>query len=444
MSRGTARWLAWSLWTLCVAFAVFAVLIAMDMPPGPTKNNSNWGVVIAVSLLTYPTIGAIVASRRPENLIGWILCAIGLRFVIEGFALVYVGYSLSAHTDSLPGEKIAFWVAGWFDFPLVVLGLTLMILLFPDGRLPEPSWRALPWAAAGGSVLWILLWVTARHSPMNWYFNLPPSRNPLVVGSALRTFFEGLGTIGGLAVVGIGVASVISLISRWDSARGDERQQIKWFAYAAVVLVGVPLIGAPFVAAVTERMGGSWEVGLAVPPLASLLGIPVAVGIAILKYRLYDIDVVINRTLVYGSLTVMLALGRLVGDRLVSRFGAVRVLWVGAVVAGAGFGGALLLNNPPAGVVGLGLLGVGSLTPAARHQRRGQRSRGDTGHRRRASLVPRLPRILRRPCAHRGVGDPLEPSPGARAPGCASAGDGVRSEDGEAGGIECPRGHRQE
>ena len=308
MSRRTARWLAWSLWTLCLALAVFAVLLSIDVPPGPTKDNSDWGVVIAVSLLTYPTIGAFVASRRPENLIGWILCAVGPRFVIEGFALVYVGYALSVQSESLPGEKIALWVATWFDYPLVALGLTLMILLFPDGRLPDPSWRALPWAAAGGSVLWVLLWVTARESPVYWFFGLSPSRNPFVVGSALRTFFEGLGTLGGLAVVGIGVASVISMISRWDSAHGDERQQIKWFAYAAVVLVGVPLMGAPFIGAVTERMGGSWEVGLAVPLLASLLGIPVGVGIAILKYHLYDIDVVINRTLVYGALTAMLAL----------------------------------------------------------------------------------------------------------------------------------------
>jgi hypothetical protein len=91
MSRRSARWLAWSLWTLCVALAALAVLLAIHVPPGPTKNNSNWGVGIAVSLLTYPTIGAFVASRRPENLIGWILCGVGLRFVIEGFAVVYVG-----------------------------------------------------------------------------------------------------------------------------------------------------------------------------------------------------------------------------------------------------------------------------------------------------------------------------------------------------------------
>jgi len=271
------------------------------------KRDSIWGVVIAVSLLTYPTVGAFVASRRPENLIGWILCGVGVRFVIEGFALVHAGYALSAQPGVLLGEEIAYWVAGWFDFPLVVLGLVLMLLLFPDGRLPSASWRAVPWAAAGAGALWILLWVTARDSPMNWFFGLSTSHKPYVAGSALRSFSEGLGTLGALALVGIGVASVISLSLRWENARGDERQQIKWFTYAAAVLVGVPLIGAPLVGMVTESMGGSWEAGLALPVLASLLGIPVAVGIAILKYRLYDIDVVINRTLVYATLTALLA-----------------------------------------------------------------------------------------------------------------------------------------
>lgn len=95
---------------------------------------------------------------------------------------------------------------------------------------------------------------------------------------------------------------------RLGSARGDERQQIKWFAYAAVLLLGAPFVLALPVSAVLEAMGLPWAVGLAIPSWAGLLGIPVAVGIAILKYRLYDIDVIINRTLVYGSLTLMLAL----------------------------------------------------------------------------------------------------------------------------------------
>jgi hypothetical protein len=138
---------------------------------------------------------------------------------------------------------------------------------------------------------------------------LSPSRNPFVGGSTLRYFFvEALGTLGGLASLGIWVASVISVILRFDSARGDERQQIKWFPYAAAVLMVVAVLVGPFVGEVTERMGGSWEVGLALPIWAGLLRIPVAVEIAILKYRLYDIDVIINRTLVYGVLTAMLAL----------------------------------------------------------------------------------------------------------------------------------------
>ena len=149
-----------------------------------------------------------------------------------------------------------FWVAGWFDYPIVFLALVLVILLFPDGRLPSRSWRAVPWAAAGGSVLWTLMYVTAWHSPMNYFFGLSPSHKPFVAGSALRPFFDALGTLSGLAILGIGIASVISLTLRWENARGDERQQIKWFTYAAVVLIGVPLFVAPFVGKVAESMGG--------------------------------------------------------------------------------------------------------------------------------------------------------------------------------------------
>jgi hypothetical protein len=109
MKRRTAAWLAWALWALCVVLAAIAVLLALLTPPGTTKSGSNWGVFFSVSLLVYPTVGAFVTSRRPENLIGWLLYAIGLLFVIEGFALVYAGYALSIEFDSLRGEQIALW-----------------------------------------------------------------------------------------------------------------------------------------------------------------------------------------------------------------------------------------------------------------------------------------------------------------------------------------------
>jgi hypothetical protein len=314
MSHRAAAWLAWSVWMLCVALAASAVVLALYRPPVPLKGlwewgwHFNWGVVIAVSLLTYPTVGAFVASRRPENIIGWIMCGVGLLCVTEGFALVYSGFALSVGPGLLPGEKMALWVSGWFYFPIVVFGVALMVLLFPDGRLPAPSWRAVPWVAASGSVLWTLWWATRPGQPIIfWYFFLGPRRNPFALEGFVGDLFDMLGRLGASALLLMCVASVIGVFIRLGSARGEERQQIKWFAYAATLLLGVSVIIAPWVGIVVEAMGGVWEVGQALPILAGLLGIPAAVGIAILKYRLYDIDRIINRTLVYGFLTAILA-----------------------------------------------------------------------------------------------------------------------------------------
>jgi hypothetical protein len=309
MSYRTAAWLAWSLWALCVVLAAFAMLLASYTLPGPIRDDSYWAVVIAVSLLSYPTVGAFVASRRPENLIGWILCGVGFLFVTEGFALAYSDFALSVDSGSLPAERIALWVSGWFDFPMVLVGLVLTILLFPNGRLPAPNWRAVPWVAASGGLLWTLWWATrSGHPVINWFFGLGAGRNPFAVKGFLGDFFDMLGRLGAVALLVMCVASVIGVFMRLGDSQGEERQQIKWFAYGAAFLVGAPFLIAPAVGGIIEAMGGSWEVGLASPILAGLLGLPIALGVAILKYRLYDIDIIINRTLVYGSLTGILAL----------------------------------------------------------------------------------------------------------------------------------------
>jgi hypothetical protein len=308
-NRRAAALLAWSVWTLCVVLAAIAVLLALLTPPGPTKSSSNWGVFFSLSLLVYPTVGAFLAWRRPENLIGWLLWAIGFLFVMEGFALVYAGYALSVEPDSLPGKQIALWGSGGFHFPMVFVGAALMILLFPNGHLPDRSWRVVPWLTAGGGLLWTL-WLETKPGRPDWWFLgfYPHIRSPFAVRGVMGDFIEMLGRLGAATLLVMCVASVIGVFMRLGSARGDERQQIKWFAYAAVLLLGAPFVLAAPVSIVLEAMGLPWAVGLAIPSWAGLLGIPVAVGIAILKYRLYDIDVIINRTLVYGSLTLMLAL----------------------------------------------------------------------------------------------------------------------------------------
>jgi hypothetical protein len=310
MSTRTASWLAWPVWAMCVVLAAIAVLLALLTPPGATKSSSNWGVFFSASLLVYPTVGAFLASRRPENLIGWLLCAIGFLFVMEGVAVVYAGYALSVEPDSLPGKQIALWVSAWFYFPMVFVGAALLILLFPDGHLPDRSWRVVPWLAAGGGLLWTLWLATKPGRPAYWLLAFYPHiRSPLAVRGVMGDFIEMLGRLGAATLLVMCVASVIGVFMRLGSARGDERQQIKWFAYAAVLLLGAPFVVALPVSIVLEAMGLPWAVGLAIPIWAGLLGIPVAIGIAILKYRLYDIDHIINRTLVYGALTALLAAG---------------------------------------------------------------------------------------------------------------------------------------
>jgi hypothetical protein len=192
---------------------------------------------------------------------------------------------------------------------MVFAGAALIILLFPNGRLPDRSWRAVPWLTAGGGLLWTLWLATKPGRPVYWLLAFYPHiRSPFAVGGVMGDFIEMLGKLGAAALIVMCVASVIGVFVRLGNARGEERQQIKWFAYAAVVLLGAPFVAALPVSIAIEAMGAPWKVGLALPILAGLLGMPVAVGIAILKYRLYNIDVIINRTLVYGSLTMMLTL----------------------------------------------------------------------------------------------------------------------------------------
>jgi hypothetical protein len=216
-----AAWFAWSAWTLCVALAAIAVLLPLLTPLGTTKSGSNWGVLFSVLFLVYLTVGAFLASRRPENPIGWLLCAIGLLFAIHGFALLYAGYALSVEPDSLPGEQIALWVSGWFHFPLVVLGTALLVLLFPNGRLPDRSWLVIPWLTVGGGFLWTLWLATKPGRPAYWLLAFYPHiRSPFAVRGVIGDFFEMLGRLGSVVLIVMCVTSVIGVFVRLGNAGG--------------------------------------------------------------------------------------------------------------------------------------------------------------------------------------------------------------------------------
>jgi hypothetical protein len=297
--KRTAAWMAWSVWALCVVLFASAELLDFFNSSVPTRGGPFSNLYIAIALLAYPTVGAIVASHRPNNLVGWILCAIGLLFGVGAFAEAYPYYALAAVSGSLPGGVYMAWFSAKSLWLLgLFLGSALLVLLFPNGRLLSRSWRAVVWLAVGGSAISAFAHATSpgRMAPYGISNPFGIERNP-------RSILELLGDLGAATLLVCCVLAVISVFVRLQSAEGEERQQIKWFAYAAAVLLSTFFLGLPL-AAVMAALGLGWVAPI--PLVIGVLAIPAAVGVAMLRYRLYDIDVIINRTLVYGLLTATL------------------------------------------------------------------------------------------------------------------------------------------
>ena len=297
MSNRTAARLAWSIWTLCVPITAFAGLLSFLTASAQDTSDWTLPILLSVLLLTFPTVGALVASRRPENPIGWIFSAAGLVLGVGGLATAHADYALSAGRGSLPGEEYAAWISTWSGGPGALLAAAFLFLLFPDGRLPSRRWRPVAWMAAIGSPL-SALGGALEPGPLDTHRSID---NPVGIGGALGDALEVLGSVGGVALNLSVLASGISLILRLRRARGVERQQLKWFVYAAVLMGGG--FAASFVFSSGLANSIAWSLGI-----LGFMVLPVATGIAILRYRLYDIDRIINRTLVYGLLTAVLVL----------------------------------------------------------------------------------------------------------------------------------------
>ena len=310
MSTRAAAWLAWSMWALCVPLTVFGGLLSLLTGSGQIDAGSGLVILLGVLLLTFPTVGALVASRRPENPIGWIFCAAGLVFGVGILSESYAKYALHASSAPLFGVQYAAWLSSWTG-PGLLLAAAFLFLLFPDGRLPSRRWRLVAWMAAIGSSL-TALGVAFAPGPLVAHRSIA---NPLGIGGTLGGAVEVLGVVGAIVVyVGV-LLSGISLILRLRRARGVERQQLKWFVYAAAMMGG-GFVGS-FVFSSDLVNSIAWTLGI-----LGFMVLPVATGIAILRYRLYDIDRIINRTLVYGPLTAMLVLvyfGGVVGVQAVLR-----------------------------------------------------------------------------------------------------------------------------
>ena len=304
MSRGTAAWLAWLLWALTVLLVVLTVVFGFLYPLPENRTEGAAGAIISLLVIgSFSTVGATISSRRPENPIGWIFCTMGLAFVLAVFLGNYGEYGLVVAPGSLPGATTAAWTGNWI-WPVVLSPVGFLLLLFPSGYPPSRRWRPVLWLLGAALVGWFVSQAFVPGPMVNAGYESIP--NPYGI-EALGGVFKPLGAVCGiLLLVGV-LASAISLVVRFRHSRGDERRQLKWLAYAAVVVVL-----AAAVSLTVEGVAPDSDVAIIqvmqLTLVASLSTVPIAAGIAILKYRLYEIDLLINRTLVYGVLTGMLAL----------------------------------------------------------------------------------------------------------------------------------------
>jgi hypothetical protein len=334
VSARTASRLAWAEFALIAALYVASVAaIGLILARGSTVSG---GAVEAVMLLTammsFPVVGVMIASRLPGNAIGWILLGIGLVWELSGVAGTYITWGLVVDPGSVPGVGVVAALSGPVWVPGVGLIGTYLLLLFPDGRVPTPRWRPLAWLA--GLVMGLMT-VPYPFAPgsLEELTGDPAFRgvdNPLGV-EALRPFFEGPFYALLLLLVLCVLACACGLIVRFRRSRGQKRLQLKWLATAAGTMGALfaASILAAFVTGQAQSSSSSshpaWLSVLDRIALFSFVLVPAAAGVAILRHRLYDIDVFINRALVYGSLTAVLAVVYAVG-----------VVGVGAVLQGLG------------------------------------------------------------------------------------------------------------
>ncbi len=291
------RWLALLAWAfalvlIALCIPLFAANRSVENEIGPYLGN------LVVAALAFSTVGALIASRRRENPIGWLLLGTGILYAVETFTGNYSTYALFTEAGSLPGGVLAAWLTNW----VWIFGGSLIpfvFLFFPDGRLPSPRWRPLAWLVIINAALAVAPYAFAP-GPLEDFSEGSPVINPVGIerSATLLNLFERVSI---LLLFPVALGLILAFFVRFRRARGEERQQIKWVAYAVALFAAVIIVVSIWPSLDVSVTGS-------VLFFAAFLALPSSMALAILKYRLYDIDVVINRTLVYGSLTAMLAL----------------------------------------------------------------------------------------------------------------------------------------
>jgi signal transduction histidine kinase len=276
---------------VCVAMAAGGVFFMV-------LNGQERAFDVATLLFAFlanGTVGLVVAWRQPRNAIGWLLLAIVTFIAAANFGQAYGEYTLLTRPGSLPAALWIVAIASWAWPTGLLLGIFLF-LLFPDGKPPSWRWR---WLLRLGMVGYVLGLLSMVLKPGELDALDGRLANPLGVEGPARVIISGLGAIGFALIIATFLGGIVSLIMRYRRSQGVERQQLKWFAFAGAIV------------AVVFLLSGLWQAIL--PPLAlnlvyaaPFIVVPLAIGIAILRYRLYDIDVVINKTVVYGALAAFI------------------------------------------------------------------------------------------------------------------------------------------
>jgi len=321
MARGNAQILAWGI-AAAVAVSQFAWLVFLwlnlDRVPTSVANQLPIHVESLFLIASISVVGALIVSRHPRHTVGWVLLIAAGSVVVDAALRVYATDGLHVRPGVLPGAEYAAWVAEWLWFPAMAGMLTFLPLYFPDGRLPSPRWK--PWAI--GLAVWLTLTTIGYALYPSEPIDFPDARPVVGVPAAVVL------AVGMLATPVVVLVSFASVVIRRRRAVGVEREQLRWFLYAsAVAVVGWSLLFLPWPA---EEGFGLLGVVLGHGPILLLVA---SIGIAILRYRLYDIDLIINRTLVFGGLSAA-AIGTyalvVVGISLVGTAG--QIDWRGSLI----------------------------------------------------------------------------------------------------------------
>jgi signal transduction histidine kinase len=319
-----------------VTLALLILNVVLSIRADSLGSNGLFVIIYPIFLLAFGTVGALIAARQPGNAIGWVFIGTGLAWAVLGAADAYAAYALATGQETSFAARAADWVNIWFYGPGIFLPVTLLLLLFPDGRPPSPRWRPVVWIAILGS-LGVLLG-NAFDPATDTVDARFLTSNPFGIDS-LEQVMKVLVPLSFFGAIGAVVAAPFAMVLRLRRSHGDERQQLRWLAYAGGMVV-LSIAGVFIVGTITGWAADSTaeEIGQLVV-ISSLSLLPIAAGVGILKYRLYDIDVVINKTVVYGLLAA-----------IVTGIYVAIVVGIGTIV---GSGGSTFLSAVAAAVVAL-------------------------------------------------------------------------------------------